>query len=76
MIKKAQEMGVSQGVDTGAGATGVCYGRGFLEEPLLRFLYQAGDPVKTRPAPLRAQAVPGALEPGTGLYTKKGPANI
>lgn len=29
MIKKAQEMGVSQGVDTGAGATGVCHGGGF-----------------------------------------------
>ncbi len=35
MIKKAQEMGVILGVGTDAGATGVCHGRGFLEELLL-----------------------------------------
>ncbi|MGB9803694.1 amidohydrolase family protein [Desulfofundulus sp.] len=35
MIKKAREMGVTLGVGTDAGATGVCHGRGFLEELLL-----------------------------------------
>ncbi|MDQ0286160.1 imidazolonepropionase-like amidohydrolase [Desulfofundulus luciae] len=35
MIKKALEMGVTLGVGTDAGATGVCHGQGFLEELLL-----------------------------------------
>ncbi|MCS5695359.1 amidohydrolase family protein [Desulfofundulus thermocisternus] len=35
MVRKALEMGVTLGVGTDAGATGVCHGRGFLEELLL-----------------------------------------